>query len=217
MSKIKLFNKDGSPRGAVILNWQGSPWEEFIFYAQSYHLVAREAVESLKKDTHMGLYGSPRNDFRAYPIVFLYRHSLELYLKAVILTASPMLKLRDMELIDRERLLTTHSLDVLRQDLERIFEVFEWDWDLGTPQFKKQEDFRKFISELAQVDKKSDAFRYPLDTKGNASLKSHFSFNLFDFCSIFDGLLGSLEGAACAAFEELQLEYEILSEFRDEH
>lgn len=164
----------------------------------------------------MGLYGSPRNDFRAYPIVFLYRHALELYLKAVILTASPMLKLRDMELIDRERLFTTHSLDVLRQDLERIFEVFEWEWDLGTPHFRTQEDFRKFIAELIHVDNKSDAFRYPLNTKGNASLKPHFSFNLYEFCSIFDDLLEKLEGAACAAFEELQLEYEILSEFQSE-
>ncbi|MBN1567223.1 MAG: hypothetical protein JXA73_05225 [Acidobacteria bacterium] len=214
MSKKKLFSKDVASRGTVILNWHGSPWEEFIFYAQSYHLVAKEAVESLKRDTHMGLYTSPMNDFRAYPIVFLYRHALELYLKAVILIAAPMLKLKDMETIDNDRLLSTHSLDILRQNLERIFNVYEWEWDLGTPHFRTQEDFRKFIDELVQVDKKSVAFRYPLDTKGNASLKPHFTFNLFDFCAIFDGLLESLEGAACAAHEDLQLEYEILSEFQ---
>lgn len=187
-----------------------------MFYAEAYHMVAKEAVATLQKNHQIGLYRSPIDDFRAYPVVFLYRHALELYMKAVILVAAPMLKIKDIVEINRENLLKTHSLDTLRQKLEQVFEAYEWDWDLGTPHFSTLEDFRKIILELHEVDKGSYTFRYPLDTKGDSSLTPYFKFNLFEFCSILDCLFPILEGIAFAAYEELQLEYELMSEYSNE-
>ena len=109
-----------------------------------------------------------------------------------------------------------HSIDLLRQQLEQVFAAYEWEWDLGTEHFGTLADFRNIISEFHEVDTRSFVFRYPLDTKGKASLSSNFELNLFKFCEILDCLLPVLEGAAFAAYEELQLEYEIMAEYYDD-
>lgn len=204
MTKKRLFVDNGRPHGTVILNWHGTPEREFSYFAEAFRLVAKEAVTALRQSPHFGLYRIPIDDFRAYPVVFLYRHALELYMKAVILVGSPMLDTKGIPQVDRQGLLKTHSLDKLRQELERVFEAYEWEWDLGSPHFQSLEDFRKTIGDLHTIDAGSYAFRYPLDTKGGASLASHFRFNLFEFCEVLDSLLSALEGAAIGAYEEHQ-------------
>ena len=124
-----LFDAKSRPHGTVVLNWHGTPEEEFTFFAEAFHLTARDAVATLRADPHFGLYGSPHKDFRAYPVVFLYRHALELYLKAVILAGGPMLSVRGDGTVPRLR--ATHSLNALRQDVELVFKAFEWGDDLG--------------------------------------------------------------------------------------
>jgi hypothetical protein len=205
---------DLNPHGTVVLNWHNTPKKEFKFFAESFHLIAKEAVTALRQDPHFGLYGSPLMHFRAYPIVFLYRHALELYMKAVILEGAPMLSIYGKGVIDIKQLFKSHSLDVCRKDLERVFKAFEWDWDLGIPHFKTLQDFRKVISELEAVDKGSYAFRYPITTTGTASLESHFHFNLFEFCETLDELFPVLDEATTAAYEKLQAKYEAMAEAR---
>jgi hypothetical protein len=135
-------------------------------------------------------------------------------MKAVILVGSPMLVIKEMAEIDRQRLLKTHSLDSLRGELERMFEAYGWEWDLGIPHYQSLDDFRKTIAEIQAVDAGSYAFRYPIDTKGSASLPSHFRFNLFEFCEVLDSLFPVLEGAAIGAYEELQATLEAMAEAR---
>ncbi|MDL1962546.1 MAG: hypothetical protein LWX01_12810 [Deltaproteobacteria bacterium] len=213
MKKKKLFKKVGTENEIVILNWQDTPEEEFTLYAEAYHQVAKEAVAEFQKYQHPGNCKLPIDDFRAYPIVFLYRHSLELYMKAVILVGTPMLEIKNIAKINRDKLLNTHSLDSLRQQIEKVFSAFEWDWDLGTPNFKTLQDFRTVISELHEIDIGSYVFRYPLTTEGDPSLPLRFEFNLLEFCMTLDSLFPALEGAAYFAYEQLQLEYELRSEF----
>jgi hypothetical protein len=212
--KNRLFVDDGKHHGTVVLNWHGTPEREFSYFAEAFRLVAQDAVVALRQNPHFGLDGIPIEDFRAYPVVFLYRHALELYMKAVILVGSPMLAIKGMAEVDRQRLLNTHSLDALRRDLERVFEAYGWDWELGSPHFRSLDDFRKTIAELHAVDTRSDAFRYPLDTKGGASLASHFRFDLFTFCEVLDSLFPALEGATIGAHEELRATLEAMAEAR---
>lgn len=204
MKRKRLFVDAGRPHGTVVLNWHGTPQREFTYFAEAFHLVAKEAVAALKEDPQFGLEGLAIDDFRAYPVVFLYRHALELYIKAVILVGSPMLRIKGKAEVDPDKLLNTHSLDGLRQHIEQVFEAYGWEWDLGTPHFASLGDFRSVVADLHAVDAGSYAFRYPLDTKGNASLATRFRFNLFDFCDVLDNLFPALEGAAIGAYEELQ-------------
>ncbi len=212
MIKKRLFIDNGRSHGTVVLNWHGTPEQEFTYLAEAFRLVAQDAVAALRQNPQFSLDGSPMEDFRAYPVVFLYRHALELYMKAVILVGSPMLGIKGMTDIDRQALLKTHSLDKLRQDMERVFEAYGWEWDLGTSHFRSLDDFRKTIAELHDVDRGSYAFRYPLDTKGKASLITYFRFNLFEFCEVLDGLFPVLESAVTGAYEELQATMEARSE-----
>jgi len=212
LKKKRLFVDKGQPHGTVVLNWHGTFGKEFTYFAEAFYLVAKDAVAKLRQNHSFGLHCLPLKDFQAYPIVFLYRHAFELYMKAVILIGSPMLSITNRTKVDRETLLKTHSLEFLRQELERIFEAYEWDWDLGVHNFQSVSDFRKIISEFQEIDAKSSAFRYPVDTKGGPSLESHFRFNLFEFCEILDDLLLALEGACIGAYEELQVTFEQMEE-----
>src|SRR5207248_1310375 len=108
LKKKRLFVDNGKPHGTVVLNWHGTPEGEFTYFAEAFHNLAKESVLNLRSNDHFGLHGIPWEDFRAYPIVFLYRHSLELYMKAVLLVGSPMLQLRGEPGIDRTKLLNTH-------------------------------------------------------------------------------------------------------------
>ncbi len=209
MKKKRLFIDKGCPSGTVVMNWHHTPEREFSYFAEAFHVVAQEAVAALR---HIGVDRDPIGDFRAYPVLFLYRHALELYIKAIIFTGSPMLPIKGKSEVDRQRLLRIHSLDELRRDLERVFEAYGWGWDLGTPHFRSLDDFQKVVAELHQVDAGSYAFRYPIDTKGSASLKSHFRFDLFQFCEVLDSLFPALEGAIIGAHEELQARYEAMAE-----
>jgi hypothetical protein len=198
----KLFSSLGNPHGRVILNYTGDPEKELTFFAETFHLTAKDSVAALRQDPHFGM---DHFDVGAYPIVFLYRHTLELYMKAIILEGAPMLAMKGTGPINRGRLRQTHNLDVLRQDLERIFKALAWSWDLGLPNFKTINDFRKFIAEFHAVDVKASAFRYPMDTKGKRALAPLFRFNLFDFCNLFDELFSVFDSAATHANEIVQM------------
>jgi hypothetical protein len=213
--KRKLFVDDGQPHGTVILNWHGTPEGEFTYFAESFRVLAQESVAKLKENVHFGLHGIPLEDFKAYPVIFLYRHALELYMKAVLLVGSDMLCLRGNAAINRERVLKTHNLDELRQDLERVFDVYGWNWDLGSPHFRSVKDLRLIIGEFHGIDAGSYAFRYPVDTNGSASLEQDFRFNVFRFCSILDELFPTLEGAVIGAHEVYQNTIQAMGEAQE--
>ena len=210
MGKKRLHNENSEPDGTVVLNCHNTPEREFTFIAEAYHLVAKEAVEKLREKPGFGLYGNPVDDFRAYPIMFLYRHSLELYMKAIILLASPMLEIKKIGKIKREKLFNTHTLGDLLKDIENVIKAYEWDWDFGTQHFHTLQDFQNIISTIDEVDK-GFAFRYPIDKKGSASLDP-LRFNLFKFCEILDELIPVFEGIILRAYEELQTTYEMMDE-----
>jgi hypothetical protein len=213
--KRKLFVDDGRPHGTVILNWHGTPEGEFTCFAESFRVLAQESVVKLKENPRFGLHGIPLEDFKAYPVIYLYRHALELYMKAVLLIGSDMLSLRGKAAINREVVLKTHNLDELRQELERVFEVYGWKWDLGSPHFRSVKDLRSIIGELHVIDAGSYAFRYPVDTKGAASLEQDFRFNVFRFCSILDELFPTLEGAVIGAHEVYQNTIQTMGEAQE--
>ncbi len=200
--KRKLFVDDDRWHGTVILNWHNTPEKEFTYIAEAFRVLAQEEVKRQKKNKQLGRI--PIEDFRAYPIVFLYRHALELYMKSIILIGSDMLRLNDQPVFERENVFTTHNLDVLRQEVERVFTVYGWGWDLGNSNFGSVKDFRKIVGELHAIDAGSYSFRYPVDTKGKPSLEADFRFNLFKFASILDDLFPTLEGAAIGAHEVYQ-------------
>ena len=184
--------------------------------ADAFLDLAREEVSRLKKSEWAHLHGiAIMDDFRAYPIVFLYRHALELYLKAIILVGSDMLTLKDQPKIERQQLFKNHDLDQLREYAECVFEAYEWGWDLGNSNFRSVADLRTIIGEFQEIDPRSSSFRYPVKTTGKASLEEDFRFNIFKFASILDDLFPTLQHAVIVAPQEFQQQARALGEAQD--
>ncbi len=223
----RLFIDRTPGTGTVVLNWHGAPEREFRFIAEAFRTTAKESVDALREHKSLGLHGFPLEDFRAYPIVFLYRHALELYMKAALICGGPVLALEGGDPVQLEGLFT-HALGTLRNHLERVFTAFGWDWDLGVGNLKTYDDFCAVIEELEAVDKGGDAFRYPVvkketekkrtkkrrnkTTRITASLPKHFSFNVFDFSEFMEQLLAAFDGIVTACQEELYLRYQLSAE-----
>ena len=200
MGQEKLFKDNCNPQGTVVLNWFGESEEELVHYARAYHSAARTIIEDLK-NKNFGLDACPIDEFLAYPVIFLYRHSLELYMKTIIFVWASNLETEQVGDIDIEKLFQNHSLDSLRQKVEKIFEVNGWGWNLNSKYFKNISDFRKVISEMHVLDKNSATFRYPIRSDGKPSLEKFLKFNLFQFCCVVNDLLNALDGAVSLACE----------------
>jgi hypothetical protein len=62
----------------VVLNWYGHSIEKLDLYAEAYHAAAKVIVEKASAEQ--------LRDIGSTTIVFLYRHSLELWLKAILIS-----------------------------------------------------------------------------------------------------------------------------------
>ncbi len=202
MKRKALFRDTTRGHGTVVLNSHGAREREFTYFARAFHRSAKELADGLKRTKQFGLYGIPTEDFRAYPVVFLYRHALELHMKAVILSGGPLLSLNGETPIRRDRRLDTHNLETLRKDVESVFAACGW---------PALETLRKVVAEFQAVDAGSYAFRYPVDKKGAAALDGHFTFNVFEFCAVLDEMLPTLLSAALGADDAVDARHDALA------
>ena len=182
---------------------------EFSLFAAGFHLAAKDIVRELRHEQSFGSRGL--DDFRAYPVVFLYRHALELQLKSVIHFGAGMVALKGRPAASKKALVD-HQLIALLDDVEQVFAAYEWSWDMGVDHARTREDFRRIVTEFHDVDSRSFAFRYPIGKDGSPSQPPMFSFSLFAFAECLDPILEALGSYAYAAYEEFQNECEMLFE-----
>jgi len=195
-------------RRNVVLNFRSQPESEFGFYANAFH----EAAQTLANE-FMGRPGY--SDLEALPIVFLYRHALELYFKSVLLVGNQLLEMNGDEIpaADIQAVLSSHRLTPLLPHFRKILKAagFVWNWP-DDPHLKSFEDLRKVLREVEAVDADSFAFRYPITKKGAASVPHNFTFDLVEAVKILDRLVEMLDAAhtgleatyeaACDAFTQ---------------
>lgn len=206
MNRSKLFGGAGRRRGTVILNWTGARTFEFVSIARSFREAAERGVARLRSVGNFGRDGSPAYDFDAYPIVYLYRHALELLLKAVILECAPYVEAKTGVTVDHEQVFSTHELDKLLAGLERAATAFRWSWNLDGDLYRSHADVADAIDDFRRVDPKSFAFRYPVDRRGHPSLTRGFEFDLFEFDRRVRPLLSGIEGLFVMAQEQMSAE-----------
>lgn len=188
----KLFTQNPGPHNTV-LNWNNVQEGEFSFYARAFHTAAKTLVENLALDQ------TARSDWDACPIVFLYRHALELHLKSIVLgDGSNILPTKP----DPRSILKTHSLTRLAQIASQIVTAFEWESEFNCDGISNLSEFIAVIGELMKVDPGSHAFRYPVNTEGQGSVPSHLTFSVINFASRMDALLDLLDSIAFALDSE---------------
>ena len=125
-------------------------------------------------------------DHGALPIIFLYCHSFELYLKAIVYRAA-VLTIEERELRRAvPRLWREHSLirlvkmgdPILRAKMLRLT--------------ANDELYKKVLSLAHRIDEinaGSYAFRYPLTSHGEAALPRNIFLNIHSFCEAMESVL----------------------------
>ena len=189
----------------VLLNWLGEPIDHFSLYAEAYHKAGRKLVDEY------GSTGALR-DFEAAPIVFLYRHAFELYLKAVVLIGSKIIRPQGGEGMALDRILSSHRLTDFIPHVQKIIWAVGWSWDMGVDGLRTEADFGQLVRELESVDPGSYTFRYPTDRDGGCALPERFEFNVRSFADRLDPLLESLSGAVTGLEEHWNVAAEIAYE-----
>jgi len=111
-----------------------------------------------------GLTGDPSEDPLIYPTLTLYRHHLELELKALI---------GQQELMKLMQGSKPHNLRMLWSVVQRLYPKCE-KWALQ----ETREAFERLLGDLDEADPNAMAARYPIDKQGNQTLQRLSFVNL---------------------------------------
>jgi len=204
------------PHGNVVFNFRGRAINDLSAFAAGYHEAGKTLVSKMES-------AAGYRDYEGYPILFLYRHALELYLKAIVYRGAQLLGLISDKKRNTEKLLTSHKLTQLLPTIEAIFRVAELEWDFELIGLRSFDDFADLIKEIEKIDPQSYCFRYPVDTTGEAALPQHFVVNVVTFGKKMDSVLELLSGAVTGlqdhwddTAEVMYLLQEVLNEPMDE-
>jgi hypothetical protein len=184
-NKKTLFSA-GNTHGNVVLNFRGDSVSEFGYYAESFHEAAKYLVD--KVEASHGY-----SDLDACPIVFMYRHSLELYLKAIVIVGNKISRLKSKKAIN-EKSFMIHEISKLFPIVQKVFKEVGWEWEEGLGGFEGFQELKGFVDEMESVDPSSFTFRYPANKSGAASVKKNFCFNVIDYAEKMNILLDDLDG-----------------------
>ncbi len=158
-----------------------NPKKDFGVFAKGYRLAADRLTNLLLDAQHF-------SDYEAYPIVFLYRHSLELSLKHIIYSAILLAAFKFDDDIDG-KLKNTHDLNQLSQIVsELLSKLFPEDGNLRDVIAL----VKKTCFEFSGLDEKSDSYRYPIDNKGYHSTERHQVVNLRALANRLSSILKDL-------------------------
>jgi hypothetical protein len=124
-----------------------------------------------------------RNQLVAAPIMFLYRHYVELQLKSLLLDAGELLD--DPQTVPPKHYILT-LWNRVRALLLKISPESDGEW------FTRAD---RIISDIDGIDPTSFSFRYPVDTEGQQSLPTGFTFDPTQVKSVIAEIHLLLDGA----------------------
>jgi hypothetical protein len=165
-----------------VISFTENPKNDFGVFARGYHLAAFKLAELL-------LSAGSFREYEAYPVVFLYRQSFELYLKNVIYKAALLSAFKQLDDID-SALYNNHKLPLLAEKATGIVRKLFPD-DKGLADFLNQ--VTETAGDFAEIDADSYAYRYPIDKRGNSSTQPHQAVNLYALHTMMNALLEGFE------------------------
>jgi len=173
-----------------------SGWDsvaDFSVLAKGYASAAERAVESWNGR------GSRRTDLEAYPILFLYRHALELSIKHVLYRAFELSRYHLPGEIE-EKLQNDHNL-------QRVWQVVSKTLNMLSPNNELMRSVEEAISrtcaELSELDPGSYTFRYPIDRNGKPISATRRRVNLSAFVEELNKVLEDLDTLGFALSAEV--------------
>ena len=192
----KLFQSDGSGRQFnACLNWHNQDVNvKWSAYADGYKEAGDVLVEYVKENRF-------KADLLVYPVIFNYRHYLELRLKELIIKGR---KLYDVE----EALTTNHNLSWLWKECRTILERV---WPEGDK--TDLDKIESGINEFYGVDPTSYSFRYPVRKDGQETIPDLTYINLVHLSDKMNEIGELLDGASCGISEYLSQKGEMYRDY----
>lgn len=183
-----------------VISWTGDPRNDFGMFAKGYISAADHLAKTILQAPHF-------SDYEAYPVVFLYRHALELSLKHIIYRCAGLGALKEIESI-RDELHNNHRLDDLMEAAAASLKIlFPSDLMLASliPRC------RQTCLELSHIDPNSFSFRYPMDKKGRYATRGHLTLNLSSFALHMSSVLEDLDTVRFGLNGEIDVAEDALS------
>jgi hypothetical protein len=189
-TKLRMFpNRGGTGVGDVSVYMYGET-HEFELLGEEFHELAKARVATLRETRPRAYHWhSIGSNYAAVPVVYNYRHALELYLKGMLMAAEPALTYAQGEPgINAGVFSRGHSFTKLFPEIERAFKALNVEFDFGIDGLRTRKEFRAFLEEVDHLE-----IRYPIDTKRQPATGDKFmQFNLFEFAEKMDAILGTL-------------------------
>lgn len=178
---MAFYNELNNPTNFSI-SFTRNPRYDFGIFAEGYrfaaNLVAKELLESARF-----------SDYQAYPVVFLYRHALELHLKNVIYKVATLLSFQRIKDLDH-KLYNSHDLCILSNKA----------CDVITKAFPDEQELHEIMEKVvcvardfSEIDPISYSYRYPINKDGEHSTKQNQIVNLWSLATHMDELLSMLD------------------------
>ena len=158
-------------------------------HARSFHKAARKLAGTLELDS------GPFTGFDASPVVFMYRHALELHLKALVLGDGGNFLATKPDALSVHK---THFVSWLAQFVCQIITAVKWEREFRCEGIEDLADFKAIIEELSAVDPGSYVFRLPVRAKGQNPVPGRVKPTIREFARRMDALLGLLDSTADA-------------------
>lgn len=179
---MAFYNEKMDDHTNFVTSFTRSPQYDFGVYARGYARAAKLVSEAVIASVHFP-------DYEAYPVVFLYRHALELYLKSLIYKLSLVGGFRGIPDL-YSRLYNRHDLRELADRVSKALHILlPTDSELA----KVVDRIVTTSNEFSQIDSDSYSYRYPIDTKGDPSTVHHQIVNLASLASHMNSLLEEVE------------------------
>lgn len=175
MNKSKLFKSESDWWHNACLHFTNNEWD---IYALGYKEVADNFISHIIANDEI----ASTLDTVIFPIIFLYRHYLELRFKQILILCNTITN-------QEAAILPSHNLKLLwnssKSELTKVISNF----DVLSHDMKHIDEI---VNEFSLIDSTSTSFRYPIDTKGNKNLETVSHINFRTICEKMDQLV--LEG-----------------------
>ena len=200
---MPFYNKY-TDRTNFVISFTSNPKADFDIFAKGYAIAASRLACLLIDSSRF-------SDYEAYPIMFLYRHALELYLKHIIYSSAKLAAFKNLNDI-YQVLFNTHDLIQLSRRVKVLLgKIFPDDKKL----MEAVDNIEVICNEFSEIDPCSYSYRYPIDKKGNHSTSVHQVVNLRSVEEKMSQLLEDLDNISFGLNMEIDIAEEVLEDIKN--
>ena len=160
-------------------------------YARGFHIGGQILANYVSETRH-------DRDVLVFPIVFLYRHHIELMLKRLIVKSAKFTK-KALSANETD-VLAKHRLDSLWNTLRPILKTA-----IPSLPAKSLKGIYSYIQQLRQVDAKGESFRYHVSKEAKPNLANLRHINVRILAEAMEWLSSSLEGIDCMLDDRIEV------------